>query len=130
MGALFGVVALSDLGEFLFWVVSTSVIFGLLGIAIGLWARNFEQLNMIPVFIIAPLSMVGGVFNTVGMLPPWLRWLAWGNPFYYFSSGLRHAMIGFSDNAETVGIAVVVALASIMSLIVWRLYAIGWGLRE
>ena len=46
MGALFGVVALSDLGEFLFWVVSTSVIFGLLGISIGLWARNFEQLNL------------------------------------------------------------------------------------
>jgi len=130
MGALFGVVALSNLGEFMFWVVSTSVIFGLLGIAIGLWARNFEQLNMIPVFIIAPFAMVGGVFNTVGMLPPWLRWLAWGNPFYYFSSGLRHAMIGYSDSAETIGIAVVLILATIMSLIVWRLYAIGWGLRE
>jgi ABC-2 type transport system permease protein len=70
------------------------------------------------------------VFNTVQMLPPWLRWLAWGNPFYYFSSGLRHAMIGYSDSAEKIGIAVVLVLATVMSLIVWRLYAIGWGLRE
>src|SRR5581483_12025690 len=93
MGAAFGVVALSNFGEFLFWVVSTSMVFGLLGMVVGLWARNFEQLNMLPVFIINPLSMVGGVFNTIGMLPAWLRWLAWANPFYYFSSGLRHSMI-------------------------------------
>jgi ABC-2 type transport system permease protein len=130
MGAVFGVVALSDLPEFLFWVMSVSVIFGLLGISIGLWARNFEQLNMIPVFIIAPMSMLGGVFNTIQMLPPWLRWLAWGNTFYYFSSGLRHAMIGFSDGAERIGMVVVLVLATLMSAIVWRLYAIGWGLRE
>jgi ABC-2 type transport system permease protein len=130
MGALFGAVALTNIFEFMFWVVMTSVIFGLLGIAIGLWARNFEQLNMLPVFIIGPLSMVGGVFNTIAMLPSWLRWLAWGNPFYYFSSGLRHAMIGYSDGAETIGIGVTLVLASVMATIVWRLYAIGWGLRE
>ena len=130
MGAAFGAAALSNFAEFLFWVTGTSVIFGLLGISVGLWARNFEQLNMIPVFIIAPLSMVGGVFNTIGMLPPWLRWLAWGNPFYYFSSGLRHAMIGYGDGAEQLGVAVVLVLATFMLLIVWRLYAIGWGLRE
>ena len=38
--------------------------------------------------------MVGGVFNTMKMLPPWLRWLAWANPFFYFINGIRHAMIG------------------------------------
>ena len=52
------------------------MIFGLLGIIVGLWAKNFEQLNVLNVFFITPLSMVGGVFNTVAMLPPWLRWMA------------------------------------------------------
>ena len=47
-----------------------SVIFGLLGIIIGLWANNFEQLTILNVFFITPLSFVGGVFNTVAMLPP------------------------------------------------------------
>ena len=57
-------------------MVAVSTIFGLLGIIVGLWAKSFEQLNMLMVFFITPLSMVGGVFNTVQMLPAWLRWLA------------------------------------------------------
>ena len=48
----------------------------LLGIIIGLWAKSFEQLNVLTVFFITPLSMVGGVFNTVQMLPPWLRFVS------------------------------------------------------
>ena len=63
---------------FLFWIVAVSTIFGLLGILIGLWSKSFEQLNMPVVFFLTPLSMVGGVFNTVKMLPAWLHWLAYG----------------------------------------------------
>lgn len=130
MGVIFGVASMHSFGEFLFWIVAISIAFGLLGIIIGLWARNFEQLNVLTVFFIAPLSMVGGVFNTVGMLPGYLRWLAVLNPFFYFSSGLRHAMIGFSEGGQAVGVLVTLGLLSSMALVVWRLYAVGWGLRE
>jgi ABC-2 type transport system permease protein len=106
------------------------VTFGLLGMIIGLWSQNFEQLNVLTVFFIAPLSMIGGVFNTVGMLPGWLRWLAYANPFFYFSSGLRHAMIGFTESPPALGAAVTLGLAATLALIVWRLYAVGYGLRE
>jgi len=130
MGLAFGVTAMHSLPEFLFWIVAISISFGLLGIIIGLWAKNFEQLNVLTVFFIAPLSMVGGVFNTIGMLPKFLRWLAYLNPFFYFSTGLRHAMIGFSEGGEAIGIAVTLGLMTTLALIVWRLYAVGWGLRE
>lgn len=130
MGVLFGVTSMRSFPEFLFWIVVISITFGLLGIVIGLWARNFEQLNVLTVFFIAPLSMIGGVFNTVGMLPPFLRWLALLNPFFYFSSGLRHAMIGFSETGQGAGVAVTMMLMSLLALAVWRLYAIGFGLRE
>lgn len=130
IGAAFGVTALHSFLEFLFWIVSISVTFGLLGIIIGLWSRNFEQLNVLTVFFIAPLSMIGGVFNTVGMLPGWLRWLALANPFFYFSSGLRHAMIGFTESTAGLGVAVTLVLMSALAIIVWRLYAVGYGLRE
>ena len=130
MGVLFGVTSMRSFPEFLFWIVAISITFGLLGIIIGLWARNFEQLNVLTVFFIAPLSMIGGVFNTVGMLPPFLRWLALLNPFFYFSSGLRHAMIGFSETGQAAGIAITLALMSALAIAVWRLYAIGFGLRE
>ena len=130
MGAAFGVTSIHSFVEFLFWIVSISLTFGMLGIIIGLWAKNFEQLNVLTVFFIAPLSMVGGVFNTIGMLPPLLRWLALLNPFFYFSSGLRHAMIGFSETSIGLGIAVTLFLTGMLAVVVWSLYARGYGLRE
>jgi ABC-2 type transport system permease protein len=130
IGATFGAVHLYSLPEFLFWVIFVAIIFGLLGIIVALWAKTFEQLNVLMVFFMQPLSMVGGVFNTVGMLPPWLRFLAYGNPLFYFINGLRHSMIGFSEGPALFGVIFTVGLASVLGAIVWRLYAIGWGLRE
>jgi ABC-2 type transport system permease protein len=130
IGILFGAVHMHSLPEFLFWVIFVSMIFGFLGIIVALWAKTFEQLNILTVFFITPLSMVGGVFNTIEMLPPWLRWLAYGNPLFYFINGLRHSMIGFSEGPAAFGVIFTVAAASILGVIVWRLYAIGWGLRE
>ncbi len=130
IGVAFGAVHMHSLPEFLFWVIMVSMIFGFLGIIVALWAKTFEQLNILTVFFIQPLSMVGGVFNTVAMLPPWLRWLAYGNPLFYFINGLRHSMIGFSEGPALFGVAFTVTLASVLGVIVWRLYATGWGLRE
>jgi ABC-2 type transport system permease protein len=132
IGWAFGATSLANIPEFLFWVVGVAVIFGLLGIIVGLWANNFEQLTMLNVFFITPLSMVGGVFNTVSMLPNWMKWIAWGNPFFYFVNGLRHSMIGFSDGADVVpiGVAVTLGLVAVMGVGVWRLFAVGYGLRE
>jgi len=130
IAACFGAASIGAIPEFVFWVIAVSMVFGLLGIIIGLWANNFEQLTILNVFFITPLSFVGGVFNTISMLPPWLRWLAWGNPFFYFISGIRHAMIGFSEAPEGLGVGVALCLAALMSIVVWRLYSVGYGLRE
>jgi len=130
IGACFGVIAVDNIFEFLFWVVAVSIIFGELGIIVGLWAKNFEQLNILNVFFIVPLSMVGGVFSTIGMLPPYLRFLYYGNPFFYWINGLRHAMIGFHEGPPVVGIALTLGLVVLLSLATLRLYATGYGLRE
>jgi len=87
------------------------------------------------VFFLTPLSMVGGVFNTVEMLPNWLRWLAWGNPFFYFINGIRGAMIGLDETQTTafgpgLGIGLTLLFLLVLGLTVWRLYAKGYGLRE
>jgi ABC-2 type transport system permease protein len=130
IAACFGATSVGHIGEFLFWVVVVSGIFGLLGVVIGLWAKNFEQLTILNVFFIAPLSFVGGVFNTVDMLPPMLRWMAYGNPFFYFINGLRHAMIGFGEGSEAFGAAFSLAMFVALLLTVWRLFVTGYGLRE
>jgi ABC-2 type transport system permease protein len=130
IAALFGASSVAGVGEFVFWVVGVAIVFGLLGNLVGLWANNFEQLTILNVFFITPLSFVGGVFNTIDMLPPWLQWMAWANPFFYFINGLRHSMIGFTEAPELLGIGVTIGLGTVMFVIVWRLYAIGYGLRE
>lgn len=130
MGLFFNATHVESWPLFLFWVVSVSAVFGLLGIVVGLWSKSFEQLNMPVVFFLTPLSMVGGVFNTVEMLPTWLRWLAWGNPFYYFINGLRGSMIGYDEAPQGLGIALTLVLLVVLGGTVWRLYAKGYGLRE
>jgi ABC-2 type transport system permease protein len=85
---------------------------------------------MLNVFFIAPLSFIGGVFNTVTMLPPWLRWIAYANPFFYFINGLRHSMIGFDEAPPGVGVAVALGLIAVLGVWTWRLFSIGYGLRE
>jgi ABC-2 type transport system permease protein len=130
IAAVFGGVQVVSVVEFMFWVVIVSGIFGLLGIVIGLWAKSFEQLSALNIFFITPLSFVGGVFNTVEMLPPFLRWLAWGNPFFYFVNGLRHSMIGFNEAPEPLGAVLSLAMLAILSVWVWRLFSVGYGLRE
>jgi ABC-2 type transport system permease protein len=130
MGIGFGATHIESWPLFLFWVVSVSAVFGFLGILIGLWSRSFEQLNMPVVFFLTPLSMVGGVFNTTAMLPDWLRWLAWANPFFYFINGIRGSMIGFDETPPGLGIGLTLALLAVLGLVVWRLYAKGYGLRE
>ena len=130
IASIFGAAHIVSLGEFLFWVVAVSMIFGLVGIIIGLWANNFEQLTILNVFFIQPLSFVGGVFNTVSMLPGWIKWMAFANPFFYFINGLRHAMIGFTEAPAGLGLALTLALATVLAVTVWRLFSIGYGVRS
>jgi ABC-2 type transport system permease protein len=130
IGAAFGATSVSGIAEFLFWIVAVSIIFGLLGIIVGLWANNFEQLTMPVIFFITPFSFVGGVFNTVHMLPAWLRWTAWANPIFYFINGIRHSMIGFTEAPEWLGATLTLGFMVALAILVWRLFSAGYGLRE
>jgi ABC-2 type transport system permease protein len=129
MGLGFGATHIESLPLFLFWIVSVSGVFGLLGIIVGLWCKNFEQLSIPTVFFLTPLSMVGGVFNTVQMLPPWLHWLAWANPFFYFINGIRGSMIGFDETPPGLGVGLTLLLLMVLGFTVWRLFVKGYGLR-
>jgi ABC-2 type transport system permease protein len=130
MGIGFGATHIDSWPMFLFWIVSVSAIFGLLGLIIGLWSKSFEQLNMPVVFFLTPLSMIGGVFNTVQMLPHRLQWLAYANPFFYFINGIRGAMIGFDETPPGLGVGLTLLLLVVLGATVWRLYSKGYGLRE
>ena len=130
IGLAFHATTIQSWPLFLFWIVAVSTVFGLAGILVGLWSKSFEQLNMPVVFFLTPLSMMGGSFFTMKMLPDWLHWLLWANPFFYFINGIRGAMIGVDEAPQGLSIALTLGLIAVLGGWVWRLYARGYGLRE
>ena len=84
-----------------FWMaaflVLTSVAFSLFGFIIGVWARTFEQMNIVPTLILTPLTFLGGSFYSIDMLPPFWRAISLFNPVVYLISGFRWSFYGVGD---------------------------------
>lgn len=114
---------------FFFYVITIAVLFALIGLFIGLWAEKMEQLNMLQTFVITPLIYVGGVFNSIDMLPENIHWLVRLNPVFYMVDGIRYSMIGYSESNLLYGTIGLAAAALLLFLLIIHLFKIGWKLR-
>lgn len=130
VGILLGAGSMDHIFVFIFYVAAVSVAFGLLGMLVALWAQGFEQLNILSTFLITPLAFLGGVFNSVGMLPESVQPLARLNPFFYFIDGIRYSMTGIHEASILFGVCFILVFIAIMGFIVWRLFETGWRIRE
>ncbi|AOK32048.1 sugar ABC transporter permease [Burkholderia singularis] len=81
----------------LVFLLLTAFTFSLFGFVIGIWADNFEKLQLVPLLIITPLTFLGGSFYSVDMLPPFWRVVTLFNPIVYLISGFRWAFYGLAD---------------------------------
>lgn len=79
------------------FLVLTAVTFSLLGFILGIWADNFEKLQLVPLLVITPLTFLGGSFYSIDMLPPLWRTVTLFNPVVYLVSGFRWSFYGRSD---------------------------------
>jgi ABC-2 type transport system permease protein len=129
VGVLFGAVTLEHPLLFLFYIMAVSGIFSLLGLLVGLWAKNFEQLSVLNTFLITPLTYLGGIFYSVTMLPSTAAFITHINPFFYFVDGIRYSMIGVSESNMVVGITVITGLILVLGGLVFYLFKIGWRIR-
>lgn len=80
-----------------FFLVLTAVTFSLLGFIIGIWADNFEKLQLVPLLIVTPLTFLGGSFYSIHMLPPLWQTVTLFNPVVYLISGFRWSFYGVAD---------------------------------
>lgn len=129
VGVLFGAVSLASLPLFVFYVIAIAIIFSLLGILVGLWAKGFEQLSAINIFVITPLTYLGGIFYSVSMLPTSVQTITYLNPFFYFVDGLRSSMIGISEANTWVGLLMIAGLILVLGALVIRVFQTGWRIR-
>jgi ABC-2 type transport system permease protein len=90
------------------FLVLTAVTFSLVGFIIGIWAKGMEQLQIIPLIIITPLTFLGGTFYSISVLPPFWQTVSLFNPVLYLISGFRWSFYGMSD--VNIGIATAATL--------------------
>ncbi len=107
----------------------TSMSFSLFGFIIGIWSRNFEQLQLVPLLVITPLVFLGGSFYSISMLPPVWQTVTLFNPVVYLISGFRWSFYGTSDINIAASLAMIALFMAIcLVLIIWT-FRTGYKIR-
>ena len=115
------------------WMASflllTAVTFSLLGFIIGLWADDFQKLQVVPLMVITPLTFLGGAFYSIGMLPPIWQKITLFNPVVYLISGFRWSFYGVSDVNVIVSTAATVGFLALCLAVVAWIFKTGYKLK-
>ena len=112
------------------FLVLTAVTFSLLGFIIGVWADNFEKLQLVPLLIITPLTFLGGSFYSVDMLPPFWQTVSLFNPVVYLISGFRWSFYGIADVGVAVSLGMTLVFMAISLAIVAWIFKTGYRLKN
>ena len=112
------------------FLILTCISFSLFGFIIGLWATNFEKLQLIPLLVITPLVFLGGSFYSVSMLPPLWQKITLFNPVLYLISGFRWSFFDKSDVPVGTSLMMVLAFLFICILVVRWMFKTGYRLKQ
>ncbi|WP_372702300.1 ABC transporter permease [Castellaniella sp.] len=114
----------------LVFAVLSCWILGTLGLVAGLWSEKFDQLAAFQNFLIVPATFLSGVFYSIYSLPPFWQTVSRFNPVFYMIDGFRYGFFAVSDVSPWRGLAIVLAVAVLLSLFALRLLARGYKLRS
>jgi ABC-2 type transport system permease protein len=111
-------------------VVLAAVVFSLAGFVNAVYAKKFDDIAIIPTFILTPLTYLGGVFYSVSLLPPFWQTLSHLNPILYMVEAFRFGILGSSDVSLPLALGMTVVIAILLWLLCWRMLEKGVGLRS
>ncbi|HEC27291.1 MAG TPA: ABC transporter permease [Gammaproteobacteria bacterium] len=116
------------------WMISflllTAVTFSLFGFIIGLWADDFQKLQIIPMMVITPLTFLGGAFYSINMLPPFWQKVTLFNPVVYLISGLRWSFFSVADVNVGISLAMILVFMSLCMITIWWIFRTGYRLKS
>ena len=116
-----------------FWMLAflllTAASFSLFGFIIGLWADDFQKLQVVPLMVITPLTFLGGAFYSIKMLPPVWQTVTLFNPVVYLISGFRWSFYGTADVPVGISIAAILGFLVACLVAVWWIFRSGWKLK-
>ena len=113
-----------------FFLVLTAVTFSLFGFIIGLWADDFQKLQVIPLMVVTPLTFLGGAFYSISMLPPLWQKITLFNPVVYLISGFRWSFYGQSDVNVVLSAGMTVAFLLVCAVAIAWIFRTGYKLRS
>ncbi len=112
------------------FILLIAISFSLFGFILGIWAKNWEQLQIIPLLVVMPMTFLGGAFYSVHMLPePW-RTITFFNPVVYLISGFRWTFFGTGDVSIGVSMAFVLGFLALCLALVFWVFRSGYRLKN
>ena len=111
------------------FLLLTTITFSLLGFIIGIWADNFEKLQVVPLMVITPLTFLGGSLYSIHMLPPFWQKVTLFNPVVYLISGFRWSFFDLADVSVGISLAVTLGFLALCLAAVWWIFRTGYKLK-
>jgi len=111
------------------FLLLTAVTFSLFGFIIGLWADDFQKLQVIPLMVVTPLTFLGGAFYSISMLPPVWQKITLFNPVVYLISGFRWSFFGVADVNVAVSLGATLVFLGLCLVLVWWIFRTGYKLK-
>ncbi len=111
-------------------LLMTAVLFSLAGLLNGIFAQSFDDVSIVPTFVLQPLTYLGGVFYSISMLPPIWQTISKVNPIVYMISGFRYGFLGVIDVPIILSVSILILFIIVLYGVCWYLIEKGRGLRS
>lgn len=111
-------------------LLMTAILFSLAGLLNGIFAQSFDDVSIVPTFVLQPLTYLGGVFYSISMLPPIWQAISKVNPIVYMISGFRYGFLGVIDVPIFLSISILILFIVVLYVVCWHLIEKGRGLRS
>ena len=111
-------------------VILTATLFSLAGIINAIYARTFDDISIIPTFILTPLTYLGGIFYSISLLPEFWQWVSLANPILYMINAFRFGFIGVSDIDLAISYTIILVFIAALYIYCLRLLNRGTGIRS
>ena len=111
-------------------VVLTSMLFALGGLINGVFAKSFDDISIVPTFVLTPLTYLGGVFYSISLLPEFWQTVSLANPILYMVNAFRYGVLGVSDIGLGLSYAIILGFVAVLFAFALHLLRRGYGIRS
>lgn len=126
----FSDLAVKNLAVTLSVVLLTSVLFSLAGFINGVFAKSFDDISLVPTFVLTPLTYLGGIFYSIKMLPEFWQQVSLANPILYMINAFRYGILGVSDIEPWISYLIILAFIAVLFAFSLHLLNRGYGIRS